>query len=155
LTSDIAWFAGGASTDGKHLCRQPGFSPDFNALWQTLPTGHPGNEACKALSDKMRHVVFDMVRNNYFFTCSTLSDFCLKATLWDRTFSGTTVVLHVKGTTIPNMPAQPQFLCASTYLPPAFVAANPGSHRPIAQIAQMFIKAVGVLIVQQWRVNTL
>ncbi|KAF8200636.1 hypothetical protein K438DRAFT_1966103 [Mycena galopus ATCC 62051] len=137
LTSDIAWFAGGASTDGLHAPTQPGFFPDFDALRQTLPSGAAGNEARRALDDRMQHAVFDL------------------ATLWDRTFGGTTMVLHVAGTTIPNTPAQPEYLRASAYLPPTFIAANPASHAPIAQIAQMFIEAVGVPTVEQWRANAL
>ncbi|KAJ7793217.1 hypothetical protein B0H14DRAFT_3560891 [Mycena olivaceomarginata] len=54
-----------------------------------------------------------------------------------------------------NTPAEPQYLRASAYLPPTFVASHPGSHPAIARIAQTFIEAVGVPTVQQWRHNAL
>ncbi|KAJ7709315.1 hypothetical protein B0H14DRAFT_3172441 [Mycena olivaceomarginata] len=99
LTSDIAWFAGGAT------------SP--LALW--------GMKLEKRSTKRMQHAVFDL------------------ATLWDRTFGGTTMIMHVEGTTVPNTPTEPQFLRAATYLPPGFT----------------FIEAVGVPTVQQWRANAL
>ncbi|KAJ7860597.1 hypothetical protein B0H14DRAFT_3622342 [Mycena olivaceomarginata] len=137
LTSDIAWFAGGASTDSKHVPTTPGFFPEFTALRDSLPTGPVGNEARKALNERMQHAVFDL------------------ATLWDRTFGGTTMIMHVEGTTVPNTPTEPQFLRAATYLPPGFVAAHPASHAAITRIAQTFIEAVDVPMVQQWRANAL
>ncbi|KAJ6594080.1 hypothetical protein B0H19DRAFT_1093673 [Mycena capillaripes] len=137
LTSDIAWFAGGASTDGKHVPTTPGFFSEFFSLRDSLPTGPIGNEARRKLNEKMQHAIFDL------------------ATLWDRTWGGTTMILHIEGTTMPNTPTQPQFLRAATYLPPGFVAANPASHPAIARIAQIFIEAVGIPTVQQWRANAL
>ncbi|KAJ7841161.1 hypothetical protein B0H14DRAFT_3457588 [Mycena olivaceomarginata] len=124
LTSDIAWFAGGASTDNKHVPPTPGFFPEFTTLRETLPTGPVGNEARKVLNERMQHAIFDL------------------ATLWDRTFGGTTMIMHVEGTTMPNTPTEPQFLRAAT-------------HAAIARIAQTFIEAVGVPTVQQWRANAL
>ncbi|KAJ7259984.1 hypothetical protein B0H12DRAFT_1069881 [Mycena haematopus] len=137
LTSDVAWFAGGASTDGKHVPATPGFFSDFATLRDSLPTGAVGNEARRMLNERMQHAVFDL------------------ATLWDRTFGGTTMIMHVEGTTMPNTPTEPQYLRAATYLPPGFVAAHPASHAAIARIVQTFIEAIGVPTVQQWRTNAL
>ncbi|KAJ7885044.1 hypothetical protein B0H14DRAFT_3431988 [Mycena olivaceomarginata] len=135
LTSDIAWFAGGLSTDGAHTPGGVGFFPEFNAMHNTLPAGPAGNEARRALNEQMQHAVFDM------------------ATLWDHTFGGTTMVLHVDGTTIPGTPPEPQYLRASTYLPPSFVNAHTDSHPAITSIAQLFLKAVGIPTVMQWKEN--
>jgi hypothetical protein len=81
------------------------------------------------------------------------SHFASQATLWDCMFGGTTMVLHVDGTTVPGTPAEPQYLCASTYLPPEFVNSHQGSHVAIARIAQLFLKGIGVPTVQQWVAN--
>ncbi|KAJ7175612.1 hypothetical protein C8R46DRAFT_1214082 [Mycena filopes] len=137
FASDIAWFAAGASTDGAHRIGQPGFHPEFNAIWQSLPSGRVGNEAKRALGGRIQQLLFDL------------------ATIWDRALGGTTMILHSDGTTIPNTPAAPQYLQASAYLPPGFVASHSGSHASIARIAQIFIEAVGVPTVQQWRANAL
>ncbi|KAJ6607594.1 hypothetical protein B0H10DRAFT_1956129 [Mycena sp. CBHHK59/15] len=133
LVSDIAWFAGGASTDGRHLT--DGFFPEFDDLRQMLPVGAVGGEARKSLNLKMQHVVFDL------------------ATLWDRSFGGSTIVLHMEGTTVPNTPVLPEYLRCTAYLPPLFLADNPASHGPIAQIAQTFIESVGVPTVNKWFSN--
>lgn len=62
-----------------------------------------------------------------------------------------TMVLHVDGTTIPGTPLELQYLCASTYLLPSFVNAHTDSHPVIASIAQLFLEAVGVPTVMQWK----
>ncbi|KAJ7040518.1 hypothetical protein C8F04DRAFT_1253820 [Mycena alexandri] len=135
LTADIAWFAAGASTDGQHRIGQPGFFPALELLRRPLVTGPEGSQVRRALSDQMQVALWDM------------------ATTWDRAFGGTTMIMHIDGTTRPNTPAEPQYLRAPTYLPPAFVAAHPDSHAPIARIVQTFIEAVGVPTVEQWRLN--
>ncbi|KAJ7306240.1 hypothetical protein DFH08DRAFT_824688 [Mycena albidolilacea] len=137
LTSDIAWFAAGSSTDGNHIPTSAGFFPEFDALRATLPPGPGGNKARKVLSEQVQTVLFDL------------------ATCWDRTFGGTTMIMHVDGTTVPNTPVQPEYLRAATYLPPLFIANNPASHGPIARIVQMFLESVGVPTVQQWWNNVL
>ncbi|KAJ7257421.1 hypothetical protein C8J57DRAFT_1235139 [Mycena rebaudengoi] len=75
------------------------------------------------------------------------------ATLWDRLFGGTTLILHVDGTTVPNTPPLPEYLSCSMYLPPLFVADHPSHHAAIARIAQLFIESVGVPTVERWRRN--
>ncbi|KAJ7088985.1 hypothetical protein C8R44DRAFT_892605 [Mycena epipterygia] len=133
ITSDIAWFAAGASTDGCHIPGHDSFFPEFDALRHSLPTGRVGSTARKDLNEQLETAVFDL------------------ATCWDRTFGGSTIIMHINGTTVPNTPSQPQFLCCSAYLPPSFLANNPASHGPIAKIVQTFIESVGIPTVQQWR----
>ncbi|KAK6980890.1 hypothetical protein R3P38DRAFT_2579420, partial [Favolaschia claudopus] len=112
-----------------------GFAPELDNMRKALPTGMVGSDARKALSGELQSAVFDM------------------ATLWDRAYGGTTMVLHIDGTTVPNTPALPEYLRASVHLPPRLVARHPASHGPIAQIVQMFIESVGVPTVQQWRAD--
>ncbi|KAF8195268.1 hypothetical protein K438DRAFT_1760927 [Mycena galopus ATCC 62051] len=76
-----------------------------------------------------------------------------ETTLWDRAFGGTTLVLHIEGTTAPGTPAELQYLRASGYLPPSFVDAHPESHAAIANIVQLFFEAIGVPTVEQWTAN--
>ncbi|KAJ7142729.1 hypothetical protein C8R44DRAFT_974318 [Mycena epipterygia] len=134
LAANIAWFAAGASTDGKHIQARPDqFFPEFNTLRDSVPIGPTGGVARKKLNEQMRQLIFDL------------------ATCWDRVFGGTTMIMHIEGTTVPNTPPLPQYLRSSTYLPPSFIAENPASHAPIARIAQLFIEAVGVPTVQSWR----
>ncbi|KAJ7697392.1 hypothetical protein B0H17DRAFT_1197452 [Mycena rosella] len=135
ITSDIAWFAAGASTDGRHIPGHNSFFPEFDALRHSLPTGRIGSAARKDLNDQLETAVFDL------------------ATCWDRTFGGSTIIMHISGTTVPNTPSQPQFLRCSAYIPPSFLADNPASHGPIAKIVQTFIESVGIPTVQQWRNN--
>ncbi|KAJ7150431.1 hypothetical protein C8R43DRAFT_1127909 [Mycena crocata] len=135
LASDIAWFVDGASTDNKHHPSVPGFFPEFKTLRDMVPAGTTGSDERRALNARIQNLTFDL------------------ATVWDRLFGGTTMILHIEGTTVPNTLPLPQYLRTSVYLPPSFVDANPASHGAIAQIAQLFIEAIGVPTVQQWRTN--
>ncbi|KAK6996081.1 hypothetical protein R3P38DRAFT_2566108 [Favolaschia claudopus] len=105
--ADVAWFSGGLSIDGKHIPVRPGFFTDFDDLRKALPSGVAGYEARKDLNAKLQLALFDM------------------ATLWDRSFGGTTMVIHIDGTTVPNTPALPEYLRASVYLPPRFLSLHP------------------------------
>ncbi|KAJ6608006.1 hypothetical protein B0H10DRAFT_1955756 [Mycena sp. CBHHK59/15] len=122
------------STDGKHIPQPAGFFPEFMDLRHTLPVGSVGSEARKLLNEKLQRVVFDLV-------------------LWDRSLGGTTMVLHVESTTVPNMPPEPEYLRAAIYLPPSFVANHATSPGAITHIAQTFIESVRVPTVQDWRNN--
>ncbi|KAJ7239843.1 hypothetical protein C8J57DRAFT_1527888 [Mycena rebaudengoi] len=133
LASDLGWLAAGSHTDGMHTRPGNTFFPELFALRESLPIGAPGNDARKRLNEQIQNLTFDL------------------ATSWDRLFGGTTMILHVEGTTVPNTPPLPQFLRSSVYLPPSFIAENPASHGPIARIAQIFIESVGVPTVQRWR----
>ncbi|KAF7334098.1 hypothetical protein MVEN_02315600 [Mycena venus] len=134
---DLAWFAAGKSEDGNHILTASTFFPEFETVRECLPTGMDGNEMRKALQEEIQRNVFD------------------QAALWDRSFGGTTFVLHVKGTTQPNTPALPEFLHCAAYIPPSFLANHPESHAPIAQIAQIFLESVGVPTVQDWTARAL
>ncbi|KAJ7696763.1 hypothetical protein B0H17DRAFT_1130783 [Mycena rosella] len=131
ITSNITWFAAGVSTDRNHILAPNCFFPEFDMLRSTLPCGSAGSDARKVLSEQLQTALFNL------------------ATSWDCTFGGTTMILHVDGTTIPNTPALLQYLRCVMYLPPLFVADNPASHRLLAQIAQLFIEAVGIPTVQK------
>jgi hypothetical protein len=70
--------------------------------------------------------------------------------MYDRLTGGTTMIISSGGTTVPGAPARPEFLKASVYLPPAFVAHNPDLHRHILDIVQHYIETVGIRTVTMW-----
>ncbi|KAK7052793.1 hypothetical protein R3P38DRAFT_2503193 [Favolaschia claudopus] len=123
------------SRDGKHIPTRPGFHRQLTTLRDALPSGIMGNTARKALGGELKDTIFDA------------------ATLWDRAYGSTTMILHVEGTTIPNTPSDPQHLRASVYLPPRFVQAHQATHPAIARIVQLFIEELGVATVQQWKAD--
>ncbi|KAJ6573765.1 hypothetical protein DFH09DRAFT_1311849 [Mycena vulgaris] len=134
LASDIAWLATGSTEDGQHLTVDAeSFFPEFRQLYDSLPQGKAGKEARKAFAAKIRRLIFDL------------------ATKWDRTFRGTTMVIHVDGTTIPNAPLVPERLKAHCYLPPRFLADHPETHQALAGIVQSFIEHVGIPTAADWR----
>ncbi|KAJ7062972.1 hypothetical protein B0H15DRAFT_958755 [Mycena belliarum] len=134
--SDIAWFAAGASDDGMHYPGHgQGFFSELVKFRESLPLNEAGYEARKAFGQEIQKLVHDL------------------ATMWDRTFGSTTMILHVEGTTVPGTPVRPEYLRCSTYIPPYFVRTNPDAHQPIAQLVQTFIEVVGVPTVNQWAIN--
>ncbi|KAJ7765464.1 hypothetical protein DFH07DRAFT_955706 [Mycena maculata] len=135
ISGDIAWFASGASEDNQHWPNSEGFFREFDNLRESVPRDVAGYNARKDFAEQVRKLIFDLL------------------TMWDRTWGSTSMLLHVEGTTMPNTPPAPEFLRACVYLPPAFIGRNPGSHRAIAQIAQMFIESVGVPTVLNWKAN--
>ena len=70
--------------------------------------------------------------------------------MYDRLTGGTTMIISTSGTTIPGSPMRPEFLKASVYLPPAFVAHNPDLHNSIIDIVQQYIETVGVRTATMW-----
>ncbi|KAJ6485995.1 hypothetical protein C8R45DRAFT_931017 [Mycena sanguinolenta] len=134
-TADIGWVSSGTSTDNSHSPKTDQFFPEFDALRNSLPIGPPGNQARRRLNEKLKTALFDM------------------ATLWDHAFGGTTLVLHIEGTSAPGAPPEPQYLRASGYIPPSFIDSHPESHVVIASTVQLFFEAIGVPTVQQWTAN--
>ncbi|KAJ6552542.1 hypothetical protein B0H10DRAFT_1957902 [Mycena sp. CBHHK59/15] len=130
--ADIAWLASGASEDGTHAIGPSAFFPAFFALRASLPSDDQGRDHRKRFSDKIRRVLYNL------------------ATMWDRAFGGSTIILHVDGTTAPNTLLTPDRLKADVHLPPHFVSENPDSHLAIAHIVQTFIEYVGLPTVERW-----
>ncbi|CAK5261820.1 unnamed protein product [Mycena citricolor] len=131
--SDMAFICAGASSDGQHRINPNRFHPEFLELYDSLPTGAPGQTARREFSGDLMNLLFDV------------------ATKWDRCTGGTTFVFHVAGTTIPGLPVVPERLKADVYIPPHFLAENPGAHADIAFLVQTFLERVGVPTVNSWR----
>ncbi|KAJ7102689.1 hypothetical protein C8R43DRAFT_1141163 [Mycena crocata] len=149
LASDIAWFVDGASTDNKHHPSVPGFFPEFKTLRDMVPAGTTGSDERRALNARIQNLTFDLVCGMPFIQSLTnLLGHGLGSPLW-RYHNDPAYRRHYRAEHLPL----PQYLRTSVYLPPSFVDANPASHGAIAQIAQLFIEAIGVPTVQQWRTN--
>lgn len=70
--------------------------------------------------------------------------------MYDRLTGSTTMIISSSGTTVPGSPIRPEYLKASVYLPPAFVAHHPDLHSNIIEIVQQYIETVGVRTVTMW-----
>ena len=70
--------------------------------------------------------------------------------MYDRLTGSTTMIISSSGTTVPGSPIRPEYLKASVYLPPAFVAHHPDLHSNIIEIVQQYIETVGVHTVTMW-----
>lgn len=71
--------------------------------------------------------------------------------MWDRCFGGSTIILHIDGTTAPKTLLTPDRLKCHVHLPPHFVNEHPQSHLAIAHIVQTFIEHVGIPTVARWK----
>ncbi|KAJ7016732.1 hypothetical protein C8F04DRAFT_1280666 [Mycena alexandri] len=109
--SDIAWLASGASEDNQHHPGSQGFFPEFKTLRNSLPANDDGQAARSEFEESVRKLIWDL------------------ATMWDRTFGSTTMILHVAGTTVPGSPAAPEYLRTAVYLPPRLPSPQPGEPR--------------------------
>ncbi|KAJ7087534.1 hypothetical protein B0H15DRAFT_949911 [Mycena belliarum] len=133
FASDIAYLASGASMDDGHMISPDEFFPELHDLYSSLPRGAEGQNARKVWEGRIRQLVFDL---------------CTK---WDRCMGGTTMVMHVAGTTVPGAPLVPERLKAQVYIPPHFLDENHGAHAPVASIVQQFIEAVGIPTAAAWK----
>ncbi|KAJ7603380.1 hypothetical protein DFH06DRAFT_1350240 [Mycena polygramma] len=131
--ADYAWLAAGTSTDGRHRVQIDRFFTEQLTLRSSLPFGEAGAPPWKTFEAKLKTVIWDL------------------ATMWDRAYGGTTLILHADGPIAPNTPQHPKYFKASAYLPPVFVAENPNSHLALAHIAQTFIEHVGIPTSARWR----
>ncbi|KAJ6632055.1 hypothetical protein B0H10DRAFT_1937769 [Mycena sp. CBHHK59/15] len=113
LSSDLTWFAAGASEDNCHLLQSPwNFFPDFLTLWGVTPIVRPGNWARKAFGEKIQCLLWDL------------------ATIWDWTFGSTTMILHIEGTTTPGQgaPSMPVYLQAADSVAEEGSQSQMGAH---------------------------
>ncbi|KAJ6459686.1 hypothetical protein C8R45DRAFT_942232 [Mycena sanguinolenta] len=131
--ADFAFTVAGASEDSNHSIPASEFFPEFFELYQSLPTGRPGQTARREFSDRSKRLLFDM------------------ATKYDRATAGTTFIVHVNGTTVPNSPVVPERLKADVYLPPHFLAHHPEAHAAVAFLVQTVIEKISIPTVNDWR----
>ncbi|TFK59429.1 hypothetical protein BDN72DRAFT_865160 [Pluteus cervinus] len=131
LASDVAWFAGGAGTDGNHRLPPDNFHPLFETVHRDIPYN---NEEWKAMEKRVQAALFDL------------------ATYWDRGFGGSTIIMHVEGTIRPGCTPIAENLRAYTYLP-AIVDELPPVHPHIVNWVNAFITHIGVPTARRWRTS--
>ncbi|KAJ7823340.1 hypothetical protein B0H14DRAFT_3730354 [Mycena olivaceomarginata] len=137
--ADLAWLAAGASADAAgHKVPSQRFFPEQRELRNSLPPGDAGSDARRYFEQEVKTLIWD------------LGVFFFQVTMWDRTFGGTTIILHANGTCVPGTPALLEYFKAIGYLPPVFLKEHPGSHLAVAHIAQTFIEYVGVPTAVRW-----
>ncbi|KAJ6631846.1 hypothetical protein B0H10DRAFT_1975307 [Mycena sp. CBHHK59/15] len=132
FAADMAWLAANSSDDGQHKISPDTFFPEFHHLRDSVPQGEEGQKERKAWSARNRRLLWDL------------------ATMWDRCTGGTTMILHVDGTTIPGAPLVPERLKAHVYMPPHFIAEHPEAHTSIAFISQTFLEQIGIPTANSW-----
>ena len=148
--ADVAWFAAGASEDNNHHVPADTFHQAFAIMRSNLPSGEEGKKWRKQVWSRLQKIIFDLVRcilNNFV---EQYLPTCMKATLWDRAFGSSTIIIHVEGAINPGAPALPEHIKADVYLPPVMISEHPEAHSAIAQIVQTYIEAIGVPTVQRW-----
>ncbi|KAJ6458736.1 hypothetical protein C8R45DRAFT_1109849 [Mycena sanguinolenta] len=133
LDSNVAFLSSGASNDGRHFPSPDCFFPEYWQLYDSQPTGKAGQVARKQWGDRVRRMLFDIT------------------TKYDRSTAGTTLIVHVNGTTVPGMPLAPERLKADVYIPPHFLAEHPELHPTIAFVVQTVIERIGMATAEDWR----
>ncbi|KAJ7208236.1 hypothetical protein GGX14DRAFT_566962 [Mycena pura] len=131
--ADLAFLASGASEDSNHLVQPDEFFPEYWHLYDSQPAGTPGQVARREFADRCRRLLCDV------------------ATKYDRATAGTTFIVHVNGTMVPNSPLVPERLKAHVYLPPHFLAHHPEVTPAVAFLVQMVIEQIGIPTARDWR----
>jgi hypothetical protein len=149
--ADLAWFASGLSTDVLHLT-QNAFLPEFNGLRQGMPSGTAGSQARAVIRTRIQKLTFDLVC--IISICTQILIIFLmhvvQAALWDRTFGGATLILHVEGTTRPNSPRLPEYVKSDVYFPGYLIEAEPRFSPIISELVQKFIINIGMPVIGRW-----
>ena len=74
----------------------------------------------------------------------------VQAALWDRTFGGATLILHVEGATRPNAPRLPEYIKSDVYFPGYLIEADPRFSPVISELVQKFIVDIGMPVIERW-----
>lgn len=148
-SADLAWFSSRLNRDGNHDHPRTSFHPSLATLHKD--TNSPrGKIERKDLLAELKEQLFDIVR--FYITRSVYLRiiYFFQATMYDRLTGGTMMIISSSGTTVPGAPARPEYLKASIYLPPAFIAHHRDLHHHIINIVQHYIETIGVRTVNMW-----
>jgi len=74
----------------------------------------------------------------------------VQAALWDRTFGGATLILHVEGTTRPNAPRLPEYIKSDIYFPGYLIEEDPRFSPIISELVQRYLVDVGMPVIEHW-----
>ncbi|KAJ7269469.1 hypothetical protein C8J57DRAFT_1227228 [Mycena rebaudengoi] len=133
-SADMAWLALDASEDGHHIVGPDVFFPEYLHLQESQPGGVAGQEARKEFADSARRLICDV------------------ATKYDCCTAGTTFIIHVNDTTVPNVPVAPEQIKAQVYPPPPHLLLEHPEIKPtVAFIVQSVIEHISIPTIADWR----
>ncbi|PPQ97887.1 hypothetical protein CVT26_013061 [Gymnopilus dilepis] len=121
--ANLAWFACGHSSKDTHIKKKE-MHQEFNVF--SRATQPNGAKIRRDVRDKLRTLTFDC------------------AALLDKAFGGSTLVIHVPGTTRPGSAKEVDFVKVDCYFPAHMARENPTCATAIDSIIQRFIRDVGL-----------
>jgi hypothetical protein len=68
----------------------------------------------------------------------------------DRTFGGTTLIVHVEGATRPGSPNEPEYVKADVYFPGHMIREEPYISIVVSDIVQQFIRDIGIPTIERF-----
>ena len=145
-SADLAWFATGLSTEVLHLTQNV-FPLELQNLRQGMPTRPVGSQAQAAIHACIQKLTFDLVRIILTHSNAFLTDI-IQAALWDHTFHGATLILHVEGATCPNAPRCPKYVKADVYFPGYLIREDPHISPIISKLIQQYITDIGMPVIE-------
>ncbi|PPQ82419.1 hypothetical protein CVT26_013269 [Gymnopilus dilepis] len=124
----LAWFAAGHSSSAPHVKRD-----ETCAEFQTLARSTPkASSVRRDLRNSLRDLTFDC------------------AALLDKAFGGSTLVIHVPGTTRPNSPREVEFVKSDVYFPAHMAREDQKCAAAVDSIIQRYISDVGLATVSRF-----
>ncbi|KIL54460.1 hypothetical protein M378DRAFT_182432 [Amanita muscaria Koide BX008] len=133
--AELAWFASGTSCDNKHFEDMHSLHPMFFSSRQPTVNQPPAQSERRVIRQNLVNLLFDVRLG--------LTDG--KATLLDRAFGGSTIIMHVEGTVPPNTPIRAEYLKALVYLPRRVIQSLAENDKAvIANMVQNFIRVIGI-----------
>ena len=72
----------------------------------------------------------------------------IQAALWDRTFGGATLILHIEGTTCPNAPRHSEHVKADVYFLGYLIKEDPRISPIVSELIQRYIADIGIPVIK-------
>lgn len=116
LAADLVWFAAGLSEDNHHGLNRDTFHAAFQVFRENTPAGKRGNTLWSNLCQDIHQLIFDLVCSTVILLFNLISQTYYQATMLDRVYGGSTMVLYVEGATVLGAPVLPEYLKADIYL---------------------------------------
>ncbi|PPQ86353.1 hypothetical protein CVT25_002050 [Psilocybe cyanescens] len=123
--ADLAWFAPGLAKSSLDSLPPYKFYSEYLILRENVPWNAQGTDLRSTLRKCLQELLFDT------------------AALLDRTFGGTTLIVHVEGGTRPGSLKQPEYVKADVYFPNHMIRKVPHTSKAVFDIIQRFIRDIG------------
>ena len=151
--ADIAWIATtlGLASSTDHIAHNR-FPPELITLREGMAKGNPGATERALMRSRLQKLVFDVVSVVLLvvYHCNIVNHLCFKAALWDRAYGGSTLIIHVEGTTRPNSPCRPDYTKADVYFPRHLINEDPRFSPFLSHMVQEYIVNIGLPVVERW-----